>query len=100
MDDLLPRHLTTIDVHLGRVANLTSPSTLAELGLTGAFLSDDDLRVCQAMGDAVHYLGFEAILAPSVAAPALTLAIFLNSILGNSSLEVVETELLDAGELT
>lgn len=99
--DLLPRHLTTIRVRLERVANLSSPANLTYIGLSASALLDDDLRLCQALGDAVHYLGFEAVLAPSATASAAnTLAIFVNSIGATSELDILTTELLDVGGVT
>ena len=100
LNSLLPRQLTTIRVELGRVLDLTDPTNVALAGLTPAALSGDDLRICQAVGDAAHYLGFEALLAPSVAAPATTIAIFLNALRATSSIEIVGTEILDNEGIT
>jgi RES domain-containing protein len=100
LESLLPRHLATIRVSLGRVLNLHDPVGLATLGMAPEVLTDDDHRICQALGDAAHYLGFEAVLAPSAVAPASTLAIFPNSLTAQSSLELVASELLDVGDVT
>lgn len=100
VETLLPRHLTTLRAKLGRVLNLCTPTSLEALGLNGAVLTDDDLRICQAVGDAAHYLGFEGILAPSAAGPAATVAIFPNSLRSSSSISIAGTELFDADSVT
>jgi hypothetical protein len=43
-------------------------------------VTDDDVRICQAIGDAAHYIGFEGILAPSAASPGDALSIFVNKL--------------------
>lgn len=97
---LLPRYLVTIRVSLTQVLDLTDLRVLGAAGLTPAVLTDDDLRICQAVGDAAHYIGFEGILAASAAAPSTTLSIFPNRLKPSSSLEVIRTELLDVGDVT
>lgn len=101
VESLLPRNLTTIRVSLVRVLDLTEDSVLTLVPLPLAAASDDDLRLCQAVGDAAHYLGFEAILAPSAAAPGgTTLAIFVNSLGARSAIESIKIELLDGDSVT
>lgn len=39
-------------------------------------LTADDIATCQALGDAAHYLGIEAILASSAAGPGSALAVY------------------------
>ena len=98
---LLPRNLTTIRVSLVRVLDLTDDSVLASVPLPRSATTDEDLRLCEAVGDAAHYLGFEAILAPSAAAPGgTTLAIFVNSLGARSAIEPIETGLLDGDSIT
>lgn len=98
--DLLPRVLMTIRTKLGRVLDLSDPEVLRKAALTPSVLTDDDVRICQAIGDAANYLGFEAVLAPSAAAPGRTLAIFPNRLRASSSLEIVGKEILETGDLT
>lgn len=97
---LLPRNLISLDVSLGRVLDFTDSEVLHQAGLTEQVLVDDDVRICQALGDAAHYLGYEGVLSPSAAGPGDTLAIFLNRLRATSRLESVRIELLEAGDLT
>lgn len=97
---LLPRNLITLEVSLGRVLDFTDAEVLRQAGLTREVLVDDDVRICQALGDAAHYLGFEGVLSPSAAGPGNTLAIFLNRLKATSRLESLRIELLDKGDLT
>ncbi len=98
--ELLPRHLVTIRVSLGAILDLTDAATIATSGWTKAVVTDDDTRICQAIGDAAHYIGFEGILAPSAAGPGDALAIFINRLKPTSSLELIGKELLDKGDIT
>lgn len=97
---LLPRHMYTIELRSRRVLDLTSASTRETVGFSAAVYTDDDIGLCQAIGDAAHYLGFEAILAPSAVTPAKTMAIFIGSLSSSSSIEVVGSELLDGDAVT
>jgi RES domain-containing protein len=74
--DFFPRELYRIDVTLELVLDLTDPATAGALRVARDDLRSDDLATCQAIGDAAHYLGIEAILAPSVAAPGSVLAVY------------------------
>lgn len=74
--DFFPRELYRIDVTLELVLDLTDPATLAALGVARDDLRSDDLATCQTIGDAAHYLGIEAILAPSAAALGSVLAVY------------------------
>ena len=74
--DFLPRQLFQIEVTLQIVLDLTDTSHVQALNVTAADLVSDHLAVCQALGDAAHYLGTEAILAPSAAGVGLALAVF------------------------
>lgn len=76
--DLLPRRLYRYRVELDAVLDLTGPGGLGKAGLFPADISSDDLSSCQAVGDAAHYLGFEAILAPSATSAGRNLAVFFD----------------------
>ena len=93
--DFLPRQLYEIDVRLQLVLNLTDRALVAALGLDASDLVSDDLMKCQALGDAAHYLGTEAVLAPSAAGAGVALAIFTDR-LGPAS--VLTPRLLRAWE--
>lgn len=100
VSDLLPRRLVTIRLAIRTVLDLTDKDVLASAGYTRAVLLDDDIRICQAIGDAAHYLGFEAIRAPSAAGPGETIAVFINRLGADSSLDVIANELIDVGDAT
>lgn len=74
--DFLPRQLYEIDVRLQLVLDLTDGGHVAALEIDAADLVSDDLTTCQALGDAAHYLGTEAVLAPSAAGAGVALAVF------------------------
>lgn len=93
VDDLLPRRLVEYEVRLQRVLDLTTDEASARLNLTGVQLISEDRSVTEPIGDAAHYVGFEAILAPSAARPsAATLAIFVARLSSASSIEVVAVQ--------
>lgn len=74
--DFLPRQLFQIEVKLQLVLDLSDAGNVDVLDVNPADLVSDDLTVCQALGDAAHYLGIEAVLARSAAGAGLTLAVF------------------------
>ena len=74
--DFLPRQLYEIDVRLQLVLDLTDDEHVDALGLDLDDLVSDDVTTTQAIGDAAHYLGTEAVLAPSAAGAGAALAVF------------------------
>lgn len=74
--DFLPRQLYEVVVKLQLVLDLTDGGHVAALGIAAADLVSDDLTTCQALGDAAHYLGTEAVLAPSAAGTGVALAVY------------------------
>ncbi len=74
--DFLPRQLYQIEVKLQLVLDLTDGGHVHALHIDDADLVSDDLTTCQAVGDAAHYLGTEAVLAPSAAGTGVALAVF------------------------
>ena len=52
----------------------------------------ENAAVPQAIGEAAHHLGYEAILAPSAAGTGHALAIFLDNRAADSLLEVAEVQ--------
>ena len=93
--DLLPRELTKVNATLSRVLDLADQDIQRSSGLTLTVITDDDIRICQAVGDAAHYLGFEAILAPSAAGGTRNLSIFVNRLQASSRLDIVATTTID-----
>jgi RES domain-containing protein len=97
---LLPRILWTIEIQLERVLDFTDAAVRDAAHLPIPVITDDDIRLCQAYGDAAHYLGIEGILAPSNAGAGSTVAVFINRLGSQSSARVVANEILDRGDIT
>lgn len=85
-DDFLPREVYRIEVTLHVVLDLTEPQTVKAVGVNAEQLSREDLTTCQAVGDAAHYTGFEAVLAPSAAGPGAALAVYADRLSPSSIL--------------
>jgi RES domain-containing protein len=84
--DFLPRELHRVDVTLEDVLELADAPVLKNLGIEPSQLLGDDLRTSQALGDAAHYLGIEAVLSASAAGPGHALAIFTDRLMPGSAL--------------
>ncbi len=87
-----PRRLATIRVRFSRVLDLTKAEVRAALDVSEADLTSEDSAVPEAIGEAAHHLGYEAILAPSAAGPGHALAIFLDNRAADSLLEVADVQ--------
>lgn len=94
-EDLMPRRLVSYEVDLQRVLDLADEENRDVTGFSLEVVTDDDLRICQAIGEAAHYIGLEAVLAPSAAAPGDALSIFLNKLQPGSVVNVTGDELLE-----
>ena len=88
--DLLPRRVYRYDVRLTSVLDLTDETNLEKLELRRADISSDDALRCQAVGDAAHYAGFEALVAPSASGTGTILAVFFDQIQAGSVVEPVD----------
>ena len=87
--DLLPRHLHRYRVELQRVLDLTVEDNLRTVRLELIDLRSEDPTRCQAVGDAAHYAGFEAVLAPSATGIDETLAVFTARLQAGSLIEPI-----------
>jgi RES domain-containing protein len=76
-EDFLPRVLYRYDLDLTNVLDLRGPDALDAVGLWPSKITGDDLRPCQAVGDAARHADREGILAPSAAGPGVVLAVFI-----------------------
>jgi RES domain-containing protein len=65
-----------VDIH--SVLDLTSTESMTAVGLATESISSPDRSACQAVGDAAHFVGLEAIRAPSAAGNDETVALFLD----------------------
>ncbi len=83
------RQDATIQVRLSRVLDLTDANTLLALGLDRTQITADDLTTTRDLGEAAHYLGFEAILAPSATGHGNVLAILVTNRAATSDIEVM-----------
>ena len=93
MTDFLPRRLYTYAVRLAAVLEVTDLVVREELGLTDEALAADELSACQEVGSAAHYAGFEGVLAPSATSQGTVLALFMDNLQAESSVEVVSQRL-------
>jgi len=91
--DLLPRRLYQYEIHLAAVLDLRPPMSRDAAGVSDRDLRGDDLRRCQAVGEAAHYLGLEGLLAPSAVGQGDVLVVFYSRLRAGSSVEVVGDEL-------
>lgn len=92
-EQLLPRRLYRYRVELEAVLDLTGRDALTHAALSPTDISSDDLSRCQAVGDAAHYLGLEAILTPSATSAGRNLAVFFDRLRSGSTVEPLDFEL-------
>jgi RES domain-containing protein len=85
--EFLPRNVYRYDVALHAVLDLRQRAAVAALDLTRDDLTSDVPRRCQTVGEAAHYLGVEAILAPSATGVGDVLAIFWDRLDPRSSID-------------
>jgi RES domain-containing protein len=87
---LLPRRLYRYNVRLGAVLDLTDDLAREAVRLDSSDLAADDPSKCQAVGDAAHYAGFEAVRAASAAGPGTVLAVFMDQLKPESFVEPID----------
>jgi RES domain-containing protein len=92
MEGFLPRELYRLRVVLSGVLDLRGEAARETLGLDEHALRRDRPAACQEVGAAAHSIGVEAILAPSAANGGTVLAVFLDALRPDSSLDVVGLE--------
>lgn len=78
MQELLPRTILTLDVHLQRVLDLTDVGVCQAWGLSAEDLTSDDVGTCQEVGRSAWRAGYEAIRFPSATGTGTNLAVFLD----------------------
>lgn len=71
-----PRTLHTISVDNLRVIDLRDEARLAMVQLTLADIAADHRTPCQRVGEAVSYLGYEGLVAPSATGTGLVIAAY------------------------
>ncbi len=90
--DFLPRDEVTYTISLQRVLDLGVASNRAALGLERSDIVGLDWAPCEAVGEAAHYVGFEALLAPSSTSTGQALALFLGRLVIGSRVDVESVE--------
>jgi RES domain-containing protein len=75
-----PYFLNEVEVKLDRVVDVRNKSLLARLGVDIDHLPDDESGhvPCQVIGGAAAFLGFEAMLVPSLRCDGASLAVFMS----------------------
>lgn len=92
--DFLPRNFYEFDVELEAVLDLRDAASRATIGLQEADVFGEDYVITRGIGEAAHYLGLEAIVAPSVTRTGEVLAIFTDRLRSGSGVIVAAAELL------
>lgn len=95
-ESFLPRAFYTYDVALDGVLDLRDPAARKTLSLADRDLSDDDLRACQAIGEAASTSGIEAIIAPGATGRGDVCAVFVGALGAKSHVEVVDSQIWEA----
>lgn len=98
IEDLLPRRLHRYHIRLHAVLDLTTEDALKTLEVTEEAISSDDLSLPQRLGEAAHYVGFEAILASSGAGHGVTLSVFFDAIRADSETKPLDSTLWESVE--
>ena len=88
-EDLLPRRLHRYRVRLSVVLDLTDPDVKQHLGISDEDLLSDDRELCNALGEAAHYVGFEGILAPSATGVGEVLVVLFDRLKAESDVEPI-----------
>ncbi|MBA3360622.1 MAG: RES family NAD+ phosphorylase [Acidimicrobiia bacterium] len=84
---LLPRELYKYQVQLSRVLDLTSPTTLAMIGIEPSRLVGPDWSECQQLGQDAYTAGFHAIRSRSATGVDEILAVFSDRIGAEAKVE-------------
>jgi RES domain-containing protein len=91
-ENLLPRKLITCHLELSASVDFRDQIAWPELGLSSVVIESDDSALCQRLGDAAHYVGFEGILAPSATGSGDVVAVFTDRLRAGSRIDVMETQ--------
>lgn len=92
-ENLLPRAVYRYNLELDACLDLRDQADRAMVGLSNEAIRSDDLAKCQEVAMAAHYLGFEAVLAPSATSAGATVAAFIDRLKAASRLEPGEREI-------
>jgi hypothetical protein len=92
-EDLLPRHLYRYEFDLNEILDLRDTEALAAIGLSMSAIESDDPSLCQSVGEAAFYDGFEGLAAPSATGLGAILAVFPASLKPGSRVEPTTFEI-------
>lgn len=91
---LAPRLMLQLEVSLGRVLDLTELGIREAWGLSLSDLASDDYTRCQSVARAARRDGFEAIRYPSATGEGENLAIFMDRLAKESSVQITQRKIL------
>jgi RES domain-containing protein len=89
------RHITEVEISLGRVLDLRDRTVLRALGLSEADLRSSDHSACQRVGGTAEWLGLEGLIVPSARAEGANVVVFERRTGPDFSLRVVGSEPLE-----
>lgn len=72
----VPRVLHRIEVAGAKVLDLQSEAQRSDVGLAESDISDSDWTICQQVGPAAWFLGFQGVIAPSATGRGKVLTLF------------------------
>lgn len=88
----ISRWVYPVSVELTDVLDLSASGVLAPAGVGPAELAGDDHSLCQAVGEAVAWLGFEGMIVPSARDAGANLVIYTANLKLDAVFEVGERE--------
>lgn len=94
------RVLYEIRVSVSKLVDLTSPGTLASVGLTLDDVRSDDHAACQRVGGAVAWLERGGLLVPSARASGSNLVILVGTRNIDDDIVTVQHEVIEAGSVS
>jgi RES domain-containing protein len=95
-EDFLPRRIYRYEITLTAVLDLRANKALEAVGLDAATLTRGDAGACQAVGEAAHYSGLEAVAAPSATGTGSVVAVFIDRLHPDSEVRDLDFETWEA----
>lgn len=92
-ESFLPRTLYTYNIDVSALLDLRVETSRTAVGLQERDLTRDDLRTCQAVGEAAHACGREGIIVPGATGSGDVLAVFIAQVRSVSLVKDVQAEL-------
>jgi RES domain-containing protein len=95
-DDFLPRRFYRYELELTALLDLREPAAREAVGLTDRNLVSNVPDACQAIGEAVHHLGREGVVAPSATGAGTVVAVFADRLVPGSHVRELDYELWES----